>query len=333
VGSFSVMSGVTLTDLTATFQSLGIQPGDTVVLTNSSHLNSKYQRRQVVAVLSETQLVVDYAFTGIVIPETYRICRPLNTFSYKDRLAELAASAGGLVQILSTNPNSEIASADAFFNSVFTDRFPGSVAGTFSGDTLTGAGGVDFVTHNVQAGDYVYAPYPQGSAGLFLVTSVVSSSVLKVKDPPSPGGVTFRVASAFGVVEKSLRTVYEIRKAAYDFVQKPIAWQALAATSIPVLGPSGSSDSSYFARGFLPDSITSWYSDVTLRQSSIPTAITDLETILASGDRLYDKRYTWIDARINLEKGLLVKQQRAAAERVKAQTDTLNQLIKLLAVQ
>jgi hypothetical protein len=333
VGSFSVMSGETLTDLTANFQTLGIQPGDTVVLTDPLHPSSMHQRRQVVSVLSETELVVDYPFTGVTFPETYRICHPLNTFSYKDELAELSSSAGGLVQVISTNSNSEIASADAFFNSVFTDKFPGLVAGTFSGDTLTGAGGVDFITHKVQAGDYVYAAYPQGSAGIFLVASVVSSSVLKVSNPPSPGGVTFRVASAFGVVEQSLKTVYEIRKAAYDFVQKPVAWRALVSTQVPVLGLSGSSDIRYFARGFLPTSLTNWYSDVILRQTSLFTSITDLETILASGDRLYDKRYTWIDARINLEKGLLVKQQRAEAERIKAQTDTLNQLIKLLAVQ
>jgi hypothetical protein len=41
----------------------------------------------------------------------------------------------------------------------------------------------------------------------------------------------------------------------------------------------------------------------------------------------------WIDARINLESGLLVQQTQAVVNRLKAQQEVLNQLIKLLAVQ
>jgi len=327
IGSFTVMSGTTLTDPTGQFIANGIKPGYTVVLTNSSH-TAKYQRRQVVAILSETQLQVDFDFIGVVLPETYRICNPLSTYSHTDNLVELSSAAGGLVAIL----NDEIASADAFFSSVFTARFPGLVSGTFSGSLLTGAGGVDFQANHVQAGDYVYASYPQGSAGVFQVVEVISANVLRVKDPPPPGGASFQVASAFGVTEKSLKAVYAVRKSALDFVSKPSGWQSLASTDISVLGPSGSVDPDYFARGFGPLSVTTWYTDLSSRQGTISTSVADLEAILASSDRLYDKRYAWIDARINLEKGILVKQQRAVSERLKAQADMYNQLIKLLSV-
>jgi len=53
----------------------------------------------------------------------------------------------------------------------------------------------------------------------------------------------------------------------------------------------------------------------------------------ASVDKLYDKRFVWVDARINLEKGILVSQKRAVQDRIKAQAETLKQLTKLLAVQ
>jgi hypothetical protein len=67
--------------------------------------------------------------------------------------------------------------------------------------------------------------------------------------------------------------------------------------------------------------------------TQIDTNVTNVEGELSSGDRLYDKRYVWIDARINLEKGVLVEKERAVANRIKAQADVLKQLTKLLSVR
>jgi hypothetical protein len=60
-------------------------------------------------------------------------------------------------------------------------------------------------------------------------------------------------------------------------------------------------------------------------------ALTD--EILNNTDALYDKRYVWIDARINLESGLVVQQATAVVNRIKNQAAIYNQLVKLLAVQ
>jgi hypothetical protein len=69
------------------------------------------------------------------------------------------------------------------------------------------------------------------------------------------------------------------------------------------------------------------------RLAAIPATVETVEEILANTDKLYDKRYAWIDARINLENGLVAQQAIAAENRVKAQQEFLNELIKLLAVE
>jgi hypothetical protein len=65
---------------------------------------------------------------------------------------------------------------------------------------------------------------------------------------------------------------------------------------------------------------------------AVPGWIGLVSGVMSSGDHLYNARYVWIDARINLEKGIIVKQARAVDNRIKAQADLLNQLIKLLTV-
>jgi hypothetical protein len=72
---------------------------------------------------------------------------------------------------------------------------------------------------------------------------------------------------------------------------------------------------------------------VDARIAALPTDILTVENILANTDRLYDTRWTWVDARINLESGLTVQQATATANRVKDQANIYKQLIKLLAVE
>jgi hypothetical protein len=60
--------------------------------------------------------------------------------------------------------------------------------------------------------------------------------------------------------------------------------------------------------------------------------IPKLVDILANTEKLYDKRYVWIDARINLEHGLLVRQETAVRNRIKAQAEAIKQLMKLLSM-
>jgi len=71
------------------------------------------------------------------------------------------------------------------------------------------------------------------------------------------------------------------------------------------------------------------------------TAITDpntgpvslVEAIVKTRDKLYDKRYAWIDARTNVQTGSLYVIQRAVSDRIAATAKLYNDLLKILSVQ
>jgi hypothetical protein len=319
---------VTLTDLTALFQTSEVEPGHTVV--SMSPLAASYlERRQVASVDSETQLTLLSPFSVDLVAEAYRVHNPLNTYSQID---DLSTAVSGVYGVLLTNPSSEVGSVDAFFAEAFTDRLsPPTATGTLSGNTLTGVG-VDFLASGVRANDFVYAPSSQPSEGIYLITDVPTSSTLTLKDTPTSGSVSFQVVSAFGVGETTLKSVFLVRQQSLAFSTPTLTWMDLVNTQIPVQTPTGI-DVSSFARGYTSDDIAQRNTDIVNRQSALPSQISALVGTLVSGDRLYDLRFTWIDARINLETGILVKESREVADRIKAQQNILNQLTKLLAVQ
>lgn len=328
-GTFQTIAGAVVTDPTANFITAGVKRGYTVIRTAIG--SGQYERRQVQSVDSATQITLTAAFTNTIVPASYRICNSLNTFSDID---DLLGAPSDLLGILKLNADSEVNSIDAFLSTVLTDRLsPATVSGNASGTTLVGVS-VDFVTSGVQPGDFVYVTPSQTNQGFYLVEEVTNSTTLKVKDAfPSNGALNFRVVSAFGVSEASLDTLLDVRTQTENFYSNTTTWASLVSTPVPVLVPPGSADSTYFARGYTSTDISNRRSMVTSRLSFVSTAVSQVADILASSDRLYDVRYVWIDARINLEKGILVKQQRAVEERLKAQAEALKQMTKLLAVQ
>lgn len=334
-GVFSTIAGSLVTDLLANFIVAGVKPGHTVVLMQPAH-PAELERRQVLSVNSATQITLTAPFSNTTTPAAYRIHNPRNTFS---DLGGLTSNLASQVAVLATNVNSELNSIDSFYASIFTDRlFPAVASGNATlGDTLVGTG-VDFVASGVVSGDLVYAPSPQVNEGFYTVASVLNPTTLTISDPsgfPSfPAAMTFHVVKVFGASEKTLKDLFVIRQAIASYEQLTVNWTTLVTSPVPVLVPPGVVDPTYFARGLVSSDISNRISNVTARKSYLDTtAIQTLENFLSSGDRLYDKRYTWIDARINLEKGIIVKQARAVTDRIKAQQDVLNQLTKLLAVE
>ena len=329
-GTFTTISGVVVTDTTANFITAGVKPGHTVVITQVGH-GSYLQRRQVKSIDSATQITLTAAFTVTTFPVTYRIHNPLDTYS---EVGDLPSSPAGLLGVLQSNSDSEVASIDNFFSTVLTNRLsPSTATGSVASTTLTGAG-VDFVSSGVQAGDFVYVTPTQSNQGFYKVAEVTGTTTLKVSSAfPSAGSVSFRVVSSFGVAEKSLVDLFDVRSNAVSFYNATVPWSTLASSVVPVLVPPGTADSTYFARGYTSSDFSARVATVNTRKTYVTSAIPKVTAVLASSDRLYDKRYVWIDARINLEKGILVKQERAVSNRIKAQEDTLKQLTKLLAVE
>jgi hypothetical protein len=187
---------------------------------------------------------------------------------------------------------------------------------------------------NVAPGDLVYVPPTQSNEGFYVVQSVDSDTSLTVATAfPLAGSISFKVVTSFGATEQSLNDLIDIRAAALTFYNNSVLWTSLASTAVPVLVPPGTADSTYFARGYTSSDFTSRTTDINARKTQVASDIDKITSILSSSDRFYDKRYVWIDARINLEKGILIKQKRAVANRIKAQAETLKQLTKLLAVE
>lgn len=318
------------------FLAADIQPGHTVVFTQTGS-PSEGERRQVVSVDSSTQLTLSSPFSTPLLVGFYRVYNPFSTYG---GITGVTSIVSGEKAILSTNSDSELSSIDAFYELAFTDRLnPATSSGVVSGTTLTDTG-VNFVSAGVSVGDYVYVTPSQGSSGIYLVQKVVSATVLQIRSPSFPvaGTYTYRVVKAFGPSTKTLQDLFVIRTAIDAFYQSTVSWEAFVNANLPlgVLVPPGVVDAATFAHGIMPSDLASREAVITARKTDLddPTGpIITISTIMSSGDRLYDKRYTWIDARTNLEDGILPKASRAVAQRIKNQKKTLKQLIKLLATE
>jgi hypothetical protein len=333
-GGFQTISGAVCTDPTANFTLSGVKRGHTVVLTQVG--SALYQRRQVLSVDSATQITLTSPFVGyttptLLSPASYRIHNPLSTFSDTQ---DMVAAPSSLVDILVSNSDSEVEAIDGFLGVVLTDKLsPASSTGTMNGTSLTGTG-VDFVSSGVMPGDFVYVTPGQSNQGFYLVEDVTGPTTLTTSVAfPVSGTQDYRIVNAFEVSGKSLVDVFDVRSNAVTFAQSCTSWDTLVSTLAPVEVPPGVVDPSYYAVNYTQSDIANREAQVTARVSYVTSALPNVEAVLASSDRLYDKRYVWIDTRINLEKGVLVKQQRAAANRVKAQEQTLKDLTKLLAVE
>jgi hypothetical protein len=223
--------------------------------------------------------------------------------------------------------NVEIPRILSYYNNVFTYKVS-SASGTVQASNVIYCGSVDFVASGVIVGDYVYAPISQVSEGIFQITHIVDSTHIVVDGTTIIGAITFNVASVFGASKVALLGVFTILQQCVGFATPLSAWSSAVSTLVPV-----TPDTLAVAYGTSTTAISNRVSIDTTRQSQIAGAITLVTAILADTDKLYDSRYAWIDDRINLQKGILVQKQRAIADRIKAQQEALNAMIKLLAVQ
>lgn len=323
-----------LTDGLADFVAAGVQVGHTVVVTSGVYTGL---RRQVTAVVSTTELDI-VALPGIVAA-SYRVDNPLGTFGGAGSVldAELVPDVAGELAVLDTNapptkPYSERTGIENFFDHFFTDIVTGTTGETFSSATFSDTA-ADFVASGVNASHFVYIRSGI-EAGVYQVATVNSPTSLDITElfPGTTSGITYRIVDSGGLPLKALQDVFDILQAIDQAIVDTTAFYDLITTAVPVVG-----DASAFGRRTLTSDLNTREAQVNARI----TAVTDpgtgeaviLSSTLASTAKLYDKRYVWIDARINLEKGILTKQRRAVSDRQKAEAEILKQLTKLLTTQ
>lgn len=337
--SGTIGPGVTrLTDGTANYYVAQVKVGHTVVITSGVIAG---ERRQVTAIVSATELDIDAV--SAIGTFNYRIDDSVPTFggatgSLVD--TDLIPALDGELAVLTTNsppdPWNEQDALELFLDHVLTDIIspvPTNGQTTAATPTLTD-NTVDFTQYTITAAHFVYIE-TGADAGFYQIEEVAPlGDIHKVNvdsSTPFPAtltGVTYRVVSALGATLITLTAVFDALAHVTTAVTNINDFKTLITTTVPVvLGGTA------FATRTTNTDLNSRLGETATRQTQLTDPagdIANIESALSSGDRLYDTRFTWIDARINLEKGILPKKDRAVTERLKQQAETLKQLTKLL---
>ena len=341
--SLATIVGTTLTDAVL---SPAIRVGHTVVLT--SGLNAGV-RRQVVALLSPTTLQLDFGVPS-ALPTTYRVSNHLETYSHWSGVtAHTTVQSNVLVtydhNVTPTVNDSEVLAITRFFegdafsqtDGVLTDLLtPASNPGTVAAAVLTDLG-QNFQVAGVTTTSIVYVP-SGANAGFYAIQSVDSATQVTTTTPfPSPGAVTYRIVKTFGVGLLALQDLFSIRASAQTWTTATSAWVALLLATEPVTVSPGVVDPNIYANVLMSIDLTNRIGALAVRYAGItsPTAGTAplVETIVKTRDKLYDKRYSWIDARTNVEYGSLYVIQRGVADRIAATEKLYYDLLKILSVE
>jgi hypothetical protein len=330
LGAGTVSLTNTLTDVFATFQTWKVLPGHTVIVTSGVPTG---RRLQVVSVIDENNLTFAPAISNGAAG--YRISNALATYgSFSGTgtgLDALVANGNALLPILAV----EVTAIEQFFDLVFTYLATGAAV-IAAGTTLTDPAAT-FLTDKIAAGDVVYIRTGV-NMGMYTVATVTSETVLDVDVSLSfPGGAAaYKIGRPFGVSPGSLGLLLAILKDIDTFILDMVAFQVMLTAPVSIILNTGVPDPTAFARGYISTDLDDHDTLIAARVASLTDpsgALATIEGILSGGDHLYDRRYTWIDSRINGQYGTRVKWMRAILERLRLATESLNAMTKLLAVQ
>jgi hypothetical protein len=331
----TTVNGALLTDTSANFITAGVQAGHTVVFTSGSIVGDRYQ---VLAVTSATTLLL-HTSTGL--PSTsigYHIDNPLNTYGGPGSLFDiLTTSVQGQIDVLSTNvppkPLNEAAALEASLEQAFENVVSPST-GSASGTTFTDPGAT-FQSSDVLNSHFLYIRNGV-AAGVYKVMSVNSETQLTVSPsfPSADPSAGYRVVSSFEVTYNSLSDLFVQLTAIESYVAGIPPFLAKLSQA-QVIKPGPVTDTVALANTLTTADLDTREPVVQSRVNTVsdPNGIvTKVSNVLSGADKLYDKRYVWIDARINFEKGILTRLSQAVDQRKKTQADVVKNLTKLLAV-
>ena len=340
VGAATFPVPMTLDDPTL---SASILAGMTVIITSGANVGV---RRQVVARLSGTQLQLDHSVPFPLSGGTYRVSNHLSTCSLLNYVTPLVA---GSIRTASTNDRHLGAEADSQVNAItrffdgdpiagtagnLTDIVPSQV-GTANGTALLGT--TNFVTAGVTNAHYVYIR--SGSdRGFYRVTTVNTPTQLTVATGfPVTEAVTYRIVKPYNMTTEGLQALFAALVAADDWASASAAWASLVATTQPVYVPPGVVDANVYANSLLTVDVTTRVPLVGARSTFVNDyaagPIPMVGQTLGGRDKFYDVRFTWIDGRVNIEKGLLYLKTRAITTRDENLAKQLNDLTRMLSME
>ena len=335
--SVSPMVIQVLGDVSAT-----VKPEQTAVITNGSAAGTRRQITEVVVGAGPvTQLTLDAAFT-VGTSNTFRVSKHLSTYG---PLTDLATKSSGLLGVISTNDispttvSSEIKAIDRFFDGnpaqdttgIFTDILTPPLAthpGTVSSNVLTRLDLVDLSVANTA--HYVFIR-SGSNMGIYSVASSTTTTINIADTFPVAGAVSYRVVSVFGFSKPGLSDVMCVLKLDELFIDSEAIFQALASTLVPV--QTTPADPAAFATAMTTDALNAQVLTLTDRQTKLTTTTGaslpgTVSALMVSKEKLYDKRFVWIDARINRKSGQVALQLAAILDRQTKAIEQGNSLMK-----
>jgi len=322
----ATISGSTLTDLTASFLTTA-KVGQTIVIFLGA---GSGERRQITGVTSGTVLAFSPSLTLGVSP--YRIEKALGTYNGPE-VATLVSTINTSLAILDTNQPpaniySERKALENFFDLCFTNLSTGT--GAANASTLVDPSAT-FLSAGVNGSHFIFIR--SGVArGVFKIASINSETqiTLSAPFPANDPAAIYRVVSSFGVGYDGLASAFNELDDVDTLITSGVAIQANTGT-VSVVKPGPVVDANAYANALLTSALNAREAVLTARSPT--TSIDNVSQVLTGSDRLYDKRFIWVDARTNVEKGILPLQSMAVQTRKKSQADILKSLTKLLAVR
>lgn len=316
-GATVSVSGSTFTDTAANFTGDGVLPGMTIVVETGANA---LERRNVLAVSSSTSILMSAPFsTSVTSTFSYRIDNYLSTFGETpDSFMEIWL---GYLGSLEDVYDDEVAGLEGYIDTVGTDVV-NSATGSTSGATLTD-GSEDF--SDVSTLDILFVRTGP-NFGFYEITDVPTPTTLEVSPafPSAVGGMSYRVLNVTATSAGGLANVQE----ALGNADAALANRDSTEAAYSVETVNG--DAGAFVHSLLESDLATRSAQASARETQVTTDIENISAVMASIDRLYDTRYVWIDGRINLENGILVKQERAVEQREENLEKLIKNLTKLL---
>lgn len=329
-GTFSIAGGhLLLIDVAANFLTSQVKAGHTLVQT----ITGTYARYQVISVLSASQLLLD-ASTGVVGSRAYRIHSPITSFGGSGSAMEETSVALALeygVLVGNTSPvRSQVEGVNWFLDTLTTTTLTSSTGSCTGGQPLLIDMGVDFLASDVGSGDYIHVS-SGANQGIYRIATVDAAHQVTLTSPllSTDPAIPYKVRRTSQVSQDSLEKSVAYQAQATQAAVPVQAFQSLVDTPVLVThtGPAT------FARLTTLQDVANFAAEVQTRWSYLTTNPTaSLEQVLSGGDRLYDKRYVWIDSRINLVTGLVASQVRARQTREQSEVEVQKSLLKLQAL-
>jgi hypothetical protein len=194
---------------------------------------------------------------------------------------------------------------------------------------------VDFLAADVEPGHCVLIRYDAG-VGLHTIVSVAQHDVTIEGTFDSTGISAYRIVKPFEVGVRTLDRLVRAWAEAVDAFNAALDFQS-PALGYTVLKSTGMTNFDIYANGLTISRIASRLIEVNTRRDgtgsgTLANLVTAIEQALKTDDRLYDKRFTWINARTNLIDGTLARRARTIADREANRAKLADALIKLLAM-